>query len=209
MIRTTPRLLACAFALIAAPALAGPLATDGTAYGGWHGTSPFNSGGGLTGTIDWAVYGPGNAPAGLAGYVPTSGELIYTYQIYVTGTDDLSGLAVHVENPADNIGTFTATGVSGQVPYFYEITGIPGDASWSFTGIFGPTGTSTGLVFSSPNVPMWDTGLVVDGGESAQMAVPSTSPVHIPEPGTLTLILCGAVAMGLGWLRRSARKATV
>jgi hypothetical protein len=210
MIRTTPRLLACALALIAAPAMAGPLATDGTAYFDgtfhWHGTSAFNSGGGLSGTVDWAVYGPGTAPAGFAGYPTSATEVLYTYQIYVTGTDDVSGLSVHVQNPAHDPGTFTATGISGDVPYDSSLTVAPGDATWSFFGILAPN-SSTGLVFTSPNVPMFDNGTLVDGGQSALIAVPSTSPLHIPEPGTLTLLVCGAAAVGFQQLRRSVRRA--
>ena len=80
MIRPTLRLLASAVALTSASALAGPLATDATVYvdgsGAWHGSTPYQGHDNLgnasrfTGYIDWAVYAPGTAPAGLANTVP-------------------------------------------------------------------------------------------------------------------------------------------
>ena len=205
MTRTTPRLFALTLAvvLLAAPAMAGQLASDGanSYLGLWAGTSAFSSGG-LNGTVDWAVYGPGNVPAGFAGYTLTAGELLYTYQILNTGPDPSSSLSVHVENAAHDIGTFTASLIDAfDAPFFFEITSIPGDAVWYFGGIAGGE-DSTGLAFTSPNVPMWDTAIVLDGGQSDQIAVPSTSPVNIPEPGTLTLVLCGLFAVALQRLRR-------
>jgi hypothetical protein len=206
MTRTTPRFLALTLAVsvFASPAVAGQLAADiaNSYQASWAGTSAYSSGT-LNGTVDWAVYGPGTAPAGYAGMpVPGPGELLYTYQIINGGPDVSSSLSVHVENAAYGIGTFTAALIDAfDAPFFYEITGIPGDAAWYFGGIAGGE-DSTGLAFLSPNVPMWDTAIVLDGGQSDQIAVPSTSPVNIPEPGTLTLVACGAMALGWHRLRR-------
>jgi hypothetical protein len=208
MTRTTPRLFALTLAVVffAAPAMAGQLASDlaNSYQASWAGTSAFSSGT-LNGTVDWAVYGPGDAPAGFAAYALTPGELIYTYQIINTGPDVSSSLSVHVENSAHDIGTFTAALIDAfDAPFFFEISSIPGDAVWYFGGIAAGE-DSTGLVFTSPNVPMWDTAIVLDGGQSDQIAVPSTSPVNIPEPGTLTLVLCGLFALALQRLRRRGR----
>jgi hypothetical protein len=200
MFRT--RYLAVALTLVAVPATAGQLASDiaNSYQGSWAGTSAFSSGG-LTGTVDWAVYGPGSTPAGFAGYPLTSGELIYTYQIFVTG-DDVSSLSVHVENFAHDIGTFTAALIdANDAPYFAEITGQPGDATWYFGGIL-PGDNSIGLVFSSPNVPMWDSAIILDGGQSDSIVVPSTAPLNIPEPSTIVLAICGGCGVLVYRLRR-------
>jgi hypothetical protein len=207
MIRSASRLLACALALIAAPALAGPLATDPNAYfdgtNTWHGSTGFTSGT-LVGYIDWAVYDPTNAPAGLAGYARTPGELIYAYQATETGAAALSSVSVDLQNAADNIGTFTATGVAGQVASLENLMAFD-SATWSFAGVL--TGGSTiGLAFSSPNVPMKDVATTLDHGQVGfVIPVPSPSSLHIPEPGTLTLAACGLIVLAFQWLRRRAR----
>jgi hypothetical protein len=200
MIRMASRLLACALVLLvlSAPARGAVhvLAGDTNSYLGiWNGTSPFTSGGTLTGTVDWAVYGPGNAPAGFAGYALTPGEFLYTYQIYVYG-DVVSSLAIHVENSAHDPGTFTATDVSGDAPYLVSLPGTPGDVTWSFSGILAPNGTSTGLAFTSPNTPTFADALVSDEGQSALLAVPSNSAPAIPEPSSLLIWIC-LIVIGL------------
>jgi hypothetical protein len=213
MLRHTPGFLSCivlavALTLSVAPLMAGQLASDGanSYLGIWAGSSAFSSGT-LNGTVEWAVYGPGNAPAGMAGYVTTPGELLYAYQVFVDPSAPLSQLAVNVQNPADNIGTFTASSISGIVPDFYEFSA--GEAIWYF-GIFGgpevqPGQTSMGLAFSSPNVPMWDVATVIDGGQSDQLGVPSTSPLSIPEPSSIALVFCGVAVFACQWLRRSRK----
>jgi hypothetical protein len=210
MFDTKKYLLAGAIALCAAAASAGPLATDPNAYFDgavtWHGSTGFTAGS-LVGYIDWAVYDPANAPAGLAGYARTPGELIYAYQATETGAAALSSVSVDLQNVADNIGTFTATGVAGQAaslttpPNLIPIT----SATWSFAGVL--TGHSTiGLVFSSPNVPMNDLASTLDHGQNGfAIPVPSPSSLHIPEPGTLTLAACGLIVLAFQWLRRRAR----
>src|SRR5262245_26152745 len=111
--------LACALALCAAPALAGPLAPAAGVYfdglATWHGSShyqgyfdpPFNtSPSGLTGDIDWAVWAPNTFPAGFLGYTPTADEFVYAYQLHETGSAPLSQNIVFTINTADNIGFF-------------------------------------------------------------------------------------------------------
>jgi hypothetical protein len=194
--------------LVAAPAIAGPLSTDPGAYNDgstiWHGSTPFSSGT-LVGKIDWAVYAPGSAPAGLAGYLPTLGEYVYTYQAFETGAASLSSVSIDLVSPADNIGTFTATGVGGQVASSANL--IPLDsATWRFAGIL-TGGSSVGMAFSSPNVPMNDVGTLLDHGQVAvAIPVPSPTPPNIPEPGTLVLAGCGLATLSLQWLRRRIRR---
>jgi hypothetical protein len=193
----------CVLAIFAGPTLGGPLSTDPNAYFDgvttWHGSTPFSVGT-LVGYIDWAVYDPASAPAGMAGYARTPGELIYAYQAYETGSAALSSVAVDLQNPADNIGTFTATGVSGQAASSKTLLAFD-SATWRFPGVL--TGGSTiGMVFSSPNVPMNDLATTLDHGQVAVVIpVPSPSPRTIPEPATVTLALCGLVALAVYWLK--------
>jgi hypothetical protein len=212
MIQNQTRFFAVfALALSVVPAIAGPLSTDPNAYNDgstiWHGSTPFSNGT-LVGYVDWAVYDPAHAPAGLvglAGYLPTPGEMLYTYQVFETGAAALSTLSVDLVNPADNIGTFTATGVTGQVASSANLIAFD-SATWRFAGI-GAGVSSVGLAFSSPNVPMNDTGTTLDHGQvSAALPLPSPSPVPIPEPGTLVLAGCGLATLSLHWLRRRIRR---
>lgn len=206
----TPFLLLCAIALCAAPALAGPLALDTTTYlTTWHGSTPYNNGSGLSGDIDWAVYGPNAFPAGFGGYGPTANEWVYTYQVRQIGLDPLSQFIVSLYNPADNIGSFT--GNNG----FGPVAGITPDlsalslssASWSFFSGIEASQTSEGLVFSSPNPPMMVEGAAIDGGvPTFFIPLPSPDGPLIPEPSTLVLASCGLAALGLQLLRRRRRR---
>ena len=199
--------LVTALAWVAAPSRAGVLATDPAAYIDvssvqWHGSTPFSNVFGLVGYVDWAVYAPGSFPGGFAGYTPTPGELAYAYQVFVTGTLELSsaGIAIEVPNPADNIGTFSGGGVSGDAPISISFSGAPDSADWEFTGIL-PPGSSQGLAFSSPNIPMDYFGSVIDGGTFAFIVpLPSPSPIKLPEPGSIALL--GLSAIGLLFARR-------
>src|SRR4051794_25081179 len=106
-------LILWAFALTSTPVLAGVLATDVSSYLGiWHGSTPFqgfdtsNNPTGLSGHIDWAVYGPGTFPGAFGGYAPTPFEFVYAYQVFTTGTAPTSSLTIDLQNLADNIGSF-------------------------------------------------------------------------------------------------------
>ncbi len=136
------RVLACALAFCTSTAIAGTLASDGSALDGtWHGTASFQgyytdpvthvqTPSGLTGTIDYAVYTAPqftqNFPAfGLnfvgTAYVPTS-LYVYVYQAFETGPAPLSSVSIGLTiplpfNPGDNapavdIGTFVGTDLS-------------------------------------------------------------------------------------------------
>jgi MYXO-CTERM domain-containing protein len=211
------RLLACAFALCATPALAGTLAGDGSSYlGTWHGTTGFQghnldlTNSQLTGTLDYAVYAPGTFPAGFLGYTPTLHEFVYAYQGFETGAAPLSSVSINLVNPADNIGTFSGGGVSGD-PSIASTLFYFDNANWLFNGV--PAGGSTtGLVFSSPNVPMMSTGSTIDDG-TVGLVFPVPSPdgqsggPNTPEPATLTLALIGMAAFALHRVRRRKRVA--
>jgi hypothetical protein len=195
---------------VALPAVAVPLAGHPGAYDGWSGSTPFAEGT-LSGRIDWAVFGPGafNAAFPGSGYVAPDGEMTYTYQVVVDPppSDVISSfqLMLDPDNPADNIGTFSGSGVTGDVPIYSVF--LPAEigaetAVWGFEGI--PMGgSSQGLVFSSPNKPMSHLGVVQDSGTTAlTIPVPRPSSEPIPEPSSLALVFGAIVSLGVWWLRQ-------
>jgi hypothetical protein len=174
----------------------------GTPYNGWSGTNSFylNEGGGkiLSGTIDWAVYGPGDFP--YAGYTPLQGQLTYVYQVHNTGTVGISNYSVDLDNIASQAGAFAIPSIpSGVAPSGITLT-VPGNVGWDFDTpeISKNGGDSQGMVFCSPNIPMDFTSSVLDGGGSTiAEPVPSPSNVPIPEPATWLSLLAG-LGMVLG-----------
>lgn len=210
---TTACLLACALALQAATASAGTLANGvGVYQGTWFGSTPFqgvdpdngNAPTDLTGYVEWAVYAPGTFPGGFVGYSAPANEFVYAYQAFVTNTAPLSSLTIDLLNAAGNIGTFTGNGVSGDPSTFPFL--IPfNSANWLFDGV--PQGGSTvGLAFSSPFIPMLLSGTVIDHGSSASVIpVPSPDSEIIPEPSTFVLAAVGLAALGMRVLRRRGR----
>lgn len=163
---------------------AGILDTHPNAYAGWTGTSPFNNGLGLSGTLDYTVFTAAdfNANFGGLGYVPTD-ALVYTYQLFVTGTLNSSAELVGVINPANGIGSFNIGGLAPSSASFTP------NARWNFAGGI-PTGSSSyGLAFSSPNIPIFGSSLTFDGGTPAAGGiVPTPGPIAIPEPASLCLL---------------------
>ena len=157
-------LVACALALCATQAFAGPLdplAADTTAI--MHGTThfqgfdnqPIPQPTNLVGDVDWAVYAPGTFPAGFAagGYTPTPGDFVYTYQVHeghgATGDAAFSNLQVFLTGPADtlNIGDFTGTNTIGLVagvmsdgPFIFPLA----SANWPFDFPTIPAGLDVG-----------------------------------------------------------------
>ena len=216
-------LLACVVICCPTTSLAG-LATDPSAFidGSlfqWHGSTGYESveEPSLNGYVEWAVFAPGAFPGGYAGYVPTPGEFVYTYQVFEVGPAPLSNLSVSLETIADNIGWFTGDNagnglVDGDVPtasYFFPDDITPTSANWDFSpgispNILNPDGSTMGLAFSSPYGPINLDGSVVNGGGFA-LVIPLPSPV--PEPGTLVFWSCGIVFCAVRYLRRRGRKA--
>lgn len=224
MSRFITSLLFGAVALCATTAIAGPLAVESNAYLGiWSGTTayqgyndyPINSDpSDMHGTIDWVVFGPGDFTPGYIGYVPTPGEFVYAYQVIQDGdaSAPLSALSVVLEAAADNIGTFTGNGVVGVATTSDFFLGGPfPSANWDFAGgTVGAGMTSVGLAFSSPFGPKLLSGSVIDDGSVGDVVpLPSPDPEYIPEPGTMTLAMCGLVVFGLQLLRRHRRKTNV
>jgi hypothetical protein len=190
---TVVLVLFAAISVLAGPAFAGLLDT-GQAYTEgtrtWQGNTLFDNGEGLTGSVDWAVFGPGVFPFG--GYSPTD-SYTYVYQIHATGVA-VSQFSVALEGRANGLGWFSdeAHGVTGDLPtedsWIYDPP--EGSANWFFGGILGGS-SSRGLVFSSPSPPMDYYSLAVDHGTVANyIDVASPIPVPIPEPATIWLLAC-------------------
>jgi hypothetical protein len=222
MSRFITSLLLGAVALCATTAIAGPLAVESNAYlGVWKGTTayqgyndyPLNTDpSNMHGTIDWVVFGPGNFTPGYLGYVPTPGEFVYAYQVIQNAgaSAPLTALSVVLEAAANNIGTFTGNGVLGVPTSGEYFIGLPfPSANWDIASGVGDGGTSVGLAFSSPFGPKLLSGSVIDDGSVGDVIpLPSPDPEYIPEPGTMTLAVCGLVVFGVQLLRRRRRNAS-
>ena len=195
--------------LIVSPALSGPLNGDPSALPGFTGTTTFNNGVGLSGTVDYAVYtyAAFQAEWGGLGYAPTPGEDVYTYQVFTNPTSvDVSHLSVKIVNPADNIGNFALGG--GQAPSTASLgLGGPPIADYFFATPVPTGGSSSGLAFSSPFAPILLFGSVVDHGTSAfVIPLPSPGTVPIPEPSTVVLVIAGALFGLPAAIRRYRRR---
>jgi hypothetical protein len=210
MNRSATIVLVGAVVLCEMQALAGPLAIDTTSMAGWHGSTPYANAYGLIGAVEFAVWAPGTFPVGnFAGYIPTPGDYVYTYQAFETGAAALSEVGVRLVGPADplNIGDFTGNNGFGPVAGSPSISAslYPFDsANWLFDAIFAG-GSTDGLAFSSPNAPSWAKARNVDDGTVAfAIPVPSPQPDNVPEPGTWTLALLACAGAAL--LRRRRKE---
>ena len=169
---------------------AGVLNGHASAYS--SGSTAFSNATGLSGTVDWAVFAPGDFP--YAGYSPTAGEMTYTFQVFSTGTAAIHSLTLDDPNAAaDNIGSFAD--LAGEAP---TSVALGAQAEWNFAGLDAAE-NSIGLAFSSIKIPTDLFGVIVNGGSFAvAIPLPVPSSVDIPEPASLALLGAG----GLFILRR-------
>ncbi len=162
---------------------------NGPSAGAWTSSTAFDNGVGLSGTVDWTVFGPGDFP--FAGYTPTAGELTYAFQIFSTGTSAIHSLTLQDPNgAANNIGTFAD--LAGEAPFSVA---LGTQAEWNFTGLNAGE-NSIGLAFSSIKTPATLFGVAVNGGSfSIVIPLPVPGASDIPEPASMALMGLGALAI--------------
>jgi len=163
---------------------------NGPSAGAWTASTAFDNGVGLSGTVEWSVFGPGDFP--FAGYVPSAGELTYAFQVFSTGSSAIHSLTLNDPNgAANNIGSFAD--LVGEAPTSSSLAGS--QAVWNFAGIDAGE-ESSGLAFSSIKTPESLFGVVVNGGSFA-VAIPLPVPGSndIPEPASLALLGAGGLMM--------------
>jgi hypothetical protein len=209
--------------LVATPMFADPpadpppsvLRTQSGIYDGWEGRSFFSAAPGnpdLNGYVDWAVYEadafpfldttPGPAP--FTTFSRTAGELTYAYQVFSTGTDQVSYNIVFLDSYADHIGAVTdlSKGLSGDTPIVMQLDAPGGQAVWGFNGIL-QNQNSEGLVYCSPYAPvMADASIILDGGTYAVATIQVPSALPIPEPATLWMLIAATCVFAARYFRR-------
>lgn len=203
-------IICCVVLFMGSTGFAGILETHSDAlFGGgpdsgyWRGTVHFDNGNDLNGDVDFAVFTQDDFLANFSGdgYVPSvlpNGALVYTYQVFNTGSDALSAEIVGIANPANTIGSFDIGGIAPATAGF-----VGSNARWTFNPSLAGGENSWGLAFSSPNLPMDGAGLAIDGGGSVvQVGLPTPSSTAIPEPASL--LLWSLAGCALVWLRRRA-----
>ena len=203
--------------LIAATASAGLLGTgksytDSTRPLGWEGSQTFTqavTAGTLKGEVDWAVFTASNFTSLFPDYTPTPGELVYAYQVFDTGTVEISKAESPLLSGAhgDNAAAFESNGMSGVLPSSASINSA--DVIWNFASPnipWSPAGHSAGLAFSSIRKPRTDWFIVVDGGGTVQVnGIGGPGTVAIPEPSALALLAVMAASLGIAVVRKSRK----
>ncbi len=223
----------CAVALILVSTSGRALATPVPILSGtvaFSGPDPNHTGFQLNGTVDYAVWNYNDYTQLGLDYVPTNGELVYTYVIHnnpatgpgtyqqLTGNPqkatEVSQLSLTVLNAADKIGQYTITG-GAPADLSLSVLDVASShaADWVFSDVINPgnnpINSSYGLAFSSPNKPTMQPATLFDNGtQSGQpFLLPSPSPVPAPEPGTLVLLGLGALLSFPALVRRVRARA--
>ena len=114
---------------------------SGPNNGAWTGTSPFDTGAGINGYIEWAVFGQFDFP--YTGYTPSSGYLTYALQVFSTGSESIHSLTINNGYLIEDIGSFSD--LPGQSPASFSLGNHP---NWSFSGLHAGD-NSAGLAFTA------------------------------------------------------------
>ena len=191
--------------LTATVSLAGPLPTDPAALAAWRGSQVISSTK-LTGTVQYAVYAPGQfqTSAALGNPVdPTGGaDYIYAYEI-IAGSQLIKDLTVGIQTgavPAASpfVGHFAGTpelGVGPTTSIFNSAGPSASNAKWTDLGpTFWMNNHSDILYFASAFPPHLFVSSLSQGG-----AVIATNflPSPIPEPGTAALSIVAVACMAV------------
>jgi hypothetical protein len=190
-------------------ALADLLCNDPNAIAAWSGEKAFTATDGtfsINAAVDFAVYAPGKFNTTFGGADPSGGtEYVYAYQIFnVTdpASEEITKISVGLLplSGAHNIGVLTSPPVlgGGIVPDLYRLSG--GSARWNFDDPTIAYGDHTAVFFfTSPDAPEWLAASVQDGLAASGLL---PSPMPVPEPTTLALLLLGGAFGTRGWYRR-------
>jgi hypothetical protein len=192
--------------LAASQATAGTLALSTNSLPAFTGSTSFDNGTGLDGSIDFAVYTV--ASGGLAsdfpgnGYVPAVGDThIYAYQVFNSGPG-VSFISTQISAPIP-------LAAQGGIGAFEEVPAniLPGASSfsgtsalWSFASPTIANGEESSiLVYSSPLAPTSGFLVTINGGGTSATTGPVPG-VQIPEPTSIALL--GLAMMAVGVRRR-------
>ena len=179
----------------------------GSAYSGTTGTGVYNNGGGLSGSVEYAVFTKNSYDSLFTGSSVTvnPGELAYVYQILNSGSDFVSQNAqLGINTSAVGIGSATIDGGAGEVSPSAATLNPGINAVWEFTPAANniPSGgRSSALVVTSTNLPnSTAVQIILNGGGTAFTMAIVPGDIPVPEPTSLVLLL-GGVAFLARWRR--------
>ena len=177
------------------------ISADPGALPGFHNHITFTAGSALSGSLDYAVYGPGSYDGSLS--FPAD-KYVYCYQVF-----DSPGSTVNIDYfsvglyPGITVGSLTYDAahpfaVSGGINPFTEFP-LSQTVLYMFAiSPITPNSHSSVLLFTSDKAPMMGSG-VVSGGYTGGAVI--SLPTPIPEPATLLFFTLAAPVIVNKWRR--------
>ncbi len=174
----------------------------GSAFNGNSGTDSYDSGAGLSGTVEYAVFSKADFDSLFTGstIAVNPGELAYVYQFINTGADALSqNTQLGVNSSVVALGSATIDIGASEFSPSSTTLNAGFSAIWGFepssNNIPGGGAVSSALVLTSTNLPGNVTALAIvkDGGTIATTMAIVPGATAIPEPTSLLLLSCGAL----------------